>query len=80
MYTTIICQKKEKRKCILIAQNDEGELELEFRIPFFKTKKNIWILIHEIQRKFNKKGFNVTGSQVSSALTAEYANIPYMYY
>ena len=80
MYTTIICQKKDKRNCILIAQYGDEKLKLYFQITFWKTEKKIWIFVHKIKREFQKKGFQVTGSQISSALCAVYADIPYVYY
>ena len=80
MYTTIICQKLDKRNCLMIAQYGDKDLKLYFKIPFWKTEKKIWIFVHEIKKEFQKKGFQVTGAQVSSTLCAAYANIPYVYY
>ena len=79
-YTTIVCQKINKRNCLMIAQYGDEDLKLQFKIPIFKTKRKIWIFVHEVQRKFKKNGFNLTGAQVSSALCVVYANIPYVYY
>ena len=80
MYTTKKKKKIDKRNCLMIAQYCDEDLKLQFKIPFFKTKRKIWIFVHEVQRKFKKMGFSVTGSQVSSALCAVYADIPYVYY
>ena len=80
VYTTIICRKIDKRRCILIAEKGNENIEIGFKIPFFKTERNIWKFIHIIKKVFEKKGFKLTGSQISSALSSEYPNIPYVYY
>lgn len=80
MYTTIVCQKIDNRHCRMIASEKERKLGLVFKIPFFKTEKNIWVFVHNIKNCFHRKGLEITGSQISSALSTEYENIPYVYY
>lgn len=80
-YTTVICQKIDKRNIKMISKNEDGkQLELEFIIPRFKSKRMIWRFVHQIKREFHKEGFYISGSQISSALSMEYENIPYVYY
>lgn len=79
-YATITCQKIDGRHCRMIASEKKSELGLIFKIPFFKTERNIWIFVHNIKNVFHKRGVEITCSQISSALSSEYPNIPYVYY
>ena len=65
---------------MIASEGGDCKLGIVFKIPFFKTERNIWKFIHIIKKVFEKKGFKLTGSQISSALTVEYENIPYVYY
>lgn len=80
MFASVICQKIDNRKCLMIAEKGEEKIEIELKLPFFKTKKNIWIALYEIRKRFNKEGFELNGPQISSALSMEYPNIPHIYY
>lgn len=80
MFASVICHKINSRKCLMIAEKGKEKLEIELKLPFFKTKKNIWIVLHIIKKQFNKNGFEITGPQLSAVLCEEYPNIPYVYY
>ena len=82
VYTTVTCERVSKRICYMIASSSKGqeEFRLQVKIPLIKTRKRTWVLVHEVKSEFYKKGFILTGPQISSALCMEYSNIPHVYY
>lgn len=80
MFVSVICQKIDNRKCLMIAEKGKEKFELELELPFFKTKKKILKAVRKVKKDFHKNGFPVTGAQISSAITIEYPEIPHAYY
>lgn len=81
MFVSVRCQSIDKRSCYIIVEKGKEEMKITLKIPFFKSEKAIWTAIHKAKKKIQKEGFDeVTGSQISSALTSEYPEIPYVYY
>lgn len=75
-----MCQRIDRRRCVFIVRKGNENIKLGFKIPFLKTKNNTWRLVHGIKRVLEKKGFDPTEEQISSALSVEYPSIPHIFY